>query len=1332
MRITFRRIPFLSFIPLLILAISAACLKSPSEPAIQEPASITLSSYSIVLTSIGQRVLINATVLDQDSRVIADATIFFRSGNEKIATVGNSGLVTAVSMGSTQITVTSGYATASATVTVMQEAGSITITPPSATLTTVGETVQLTAEVEDAGKTVIPGAVVVWSSSDPQFATVDANGLVTAVSIGTTRITATSAGVSRSSTVYVEIPKPAARIDLNISQATLTSVGQSLKLDALVYDIDGVAIPDAPVAWSSSHPVVAAVDTTGLVSAVANGTTLVTATSGGITTFATIHVVIEGTVPPPPPPVPVTARIEISPPSATLTEMGETLQMVPTVYDTNDEIIVGATVVWSSSDPAVATVDTNGLVTAASNGTTQITATSVGVSTFATINVEIEEPEPPPPPPEPSTDREALIAFYHATDGQEWTNSDNWLTDAPLEEWYGMMTDADGRVTELNLLENNLTGVIPPEIGQLQNLTTLKLLNNNLTGVIPSQFGQLQNLVILDLRHNRFTDSIPPAIGLMNSLQHLRLGDNLLTGEIPFEIYQSNSLLSLTLFDNQLSGEIPSEIEQLANLKDLHLSRNQLTGEIPPEIGQLSNLDYLDLSENQLTGEIPSEIGQLAKLRTLSLKGNQLSGEIPPDFGQLFSLEGLLLHGNRLTGEIPSEIWQLVKLNGLVLAGNRLSGTIPPEIGQLANLKGLNLSDNELTGEIPPQLGKLTVLRYLDLFTNRLSGKIPREIGNLGALERLYLYENQLSGGIPPEIGQATNLGELDLRDNQNLSGPLPIELTALTSLWNLHLEGTRVCVPTDAAFQSWLASIQFTEGIMPCPDEPEPFTDRDALEAFYNATDGPSWTNNTNWLSAAPLNTWVGVETDAAGRVTELNLGSNQLAGVLPDVIDVIGRLERLEVLDLPNNSLSGTIPPELGNLSNLKALNIHGNLASGNIPPELGKLTNLRELHLGHNKLTGSIPAELGQLSRLEYLSLLVNELTGPIPPELGQLSKLEQLWLPHNKLTGGIPVEVGNLADLEILALYDNMLSGEVPRELAKLANLKELHLSENQLSGNIPPELGTLANLKVLALNNNHLTGTLPTELTQLTNLTYLGFRQNGLTGAIPSGLGKLANLQHLILDNNQLEGTLPTELGNLAQLEVIWLAGNRLSGAISPELGKLVSLKILDLARNSDMSGPIPDELTAIPTLEELSLTGTQVCAPSTDLFDAWLEGILRVSVNRCMPCMMVARVEVYPPGSWEFTALGQTRQLSATAYDANDEVIEEVEFIWSSSDTTVATVSENGLVTAVGNGTFTISVKAVCPMMSLVTSQSAIEARGEVLVTVPEPFELDKQFRLPE
>ena len=367
-------------LPLVLLVMLSSCIKSPTEPAAQEPASITLSSYSIVLTSIGQRVLINATVLDQDSRAIADATVFFRSGNVDITTVSDNGLVTAVSMGTTQITVTSGYATASATVTVTQESGSITITPSSVTLTTAGETVQLKAEVKDTGNTVIPGASVVWSSSDPEVATVDANGLVTAVSSGTTQIMATSGGVSTSRPVFVVLAQPAARVELNISEATLTSVGQSLQLDALVYDIDRVAIPGASVTWSSNHPAVADVDTTGLVSAVSNGTTLVTATSGGVSTFAAIHVVIEQEV----------ERITVTPDSATLTSSGATVQLEAVVYDIDGAVIPGAPVVWSSNDPVVATVNADGLVTAVSNGTTQITAASGGVSTSASIVVDQE------------------------------------------------------------------------------------------------------------------------------------------------------------------------------------------------------------------------------------------------------------------------------------------------------------------------------------------------------------------------------------------------------------------------------------------------------------------------------------------------------------------------------------------------------------------------------------------------------------------------------------------------------------------------------------------------------------------------------------------------------------------------------------------------------------------------------------------------------------------------------------------------------------------------------------------------------------------------------
>ena len=130
--------------------------------------------------------------------------------------------------------------------------------------------------------------------------------------------------------------------------------------------------------------------------------------------------------------------------------------------------------------------------------------------------------------------------------------------------------------------------------------------------------------------------------------------------------------------------------------------------------------------------------------------------------------------------------------------------------------------------------------------------------------------------------------------------------------------------------------------------------TDRAALVALYNATDGANWLNNRNWLSNGPMGEWHGVTTDSDGRVTRL---------------------------DLRHNQLTGEIPEELGNLSNL-GLSLGGNQLTGEIPAELGSLTNLTGLSLGGNQLTGEIPAELG--SALPDS----NQLTGEIPAELGSL--------------------------------------------------------------------------------------------------------------------------------------------------------------------------------------------------------------------------------------------------------------------------------------------------------------------------------------------------------
>ena len=170
--------------------------------------------------------------------------------------------------------------------------------------------------------------------------------------------------------------------------------------------------------------------------------------------------------------------------------------------------------------------------------------------------------------------------------------------------------------------------------------------------------------------------------------------------------------------------------------------------------------------------------------------------------------------------------------------------------------------------------------------------------------------------------------------------------------------------------------------------------SDRAALVALYNATEGGSWTTGTNWLSGRPLDEWHGVTTDSGGRVTALNLVSNRLVGALPAAL---GDLTNLRTLILwTNDELTGPIPAWLGDLTNLRWLILGGNGLTGEIPPELAGLSNLQRLYLNHNRLTGEIPPELASLSNLTELYLNDNRLTGEIPPELGRLSNLMELGL------------------------------------------------------------------------------------------------------------------------------------------------------------------------------------------------------------------------------------------------------------------------------------------------------------------------------------------------
>ena len=555
---------------------------------------------------------------------------------------------------------------------------------------------------------------------------------------------------------------------------------------------------------------------------------------------------------------PRAVRVAISPATSTLAH-GDTLRLVAAALDANGSAVGGAEFSWMSSDTTVARVDATGLVTAGSTATGTATITAISGAAQGTAEIRV-----------PPRDRAILEAFYHATDGPNWANDENWLTDAPLREWYGVDLVGNGRVYGLWLNNNGLKGRIPPELGGLGALSYLDLGDNELTGPIPPEIGLLSELRQLGLDGNELSGPIPPELGDLGSLWTLSLGSNELSGPIPPELGNLASVHTVYLYSNRLTGPIPPEFGNLRALEILALSDNGLTGPIPPELGSLRALLTLTLARNELSGPIPPELGRVPWLQSLELDNNELSGPIPPELGSLGAqsiLSILLLDNNELTGPIPPELGNLASLWLVHLQSNRLTGPIPPELGNLTNsrnstimasrvrfprssatsrLGDLELGSNELTGPIPPELGNLTNLTRLDLRHNGLTGPIPPELGNAGALESLWLSGNELEGPIPVEFRSLTGLEFLYLEDNNltgpvpsdfaaltalrvlllanntEMSGPIPAGLSALTSLTWFMAGGTELCVPSDPGLLAWLEGI-YLRRIARCPEWQRP-----------------------------------------------------------------------------------------------------------------------------------------------------------------------------------------------------------------------------------------------------------------------------------------------------------------------------------------------------------------------------------------------------------------------------------------------------------------------------------------------------------------------------
>jgi len=407
-------------------------------------------------------------------------------------------------------------------------------------------------------------------------------------------------------------------------------------------------------------------------------------------------------------------------------------------------------------------------------------------------------------------------------------------------------------------------------------------------------------------------------------------------------------------------------------------------------------------------------------------------------------------------------------------------------------------------------------------------------------------------------------------------------------------------------------------------------FVRRYALAVLYFATGGADWEDQFNFMSYIDECQWnmkidgdeengehsYGVFCDQQNHPITIDLPNNNMIGTLPPEIRVF---PRLRVLNLSINGLYGTLPPEMWDLMELEHALFAWNDLSGPIPEWLGGYTELQQLSLEGNFFEGTLPSDLKYLSKLTHLNLAENKkLSGTIPMSWGELGALRSLSLSYNDLSGSIPSSFMDLTKLRDLRLSNNKFSGSLPQSFSNIKHMRNLYLDDNQFSGNLSP-LGSLMfletlsiqnnsfidtinnnfyefmdDLKVLDASNNLLWGILTPEIFAKGKLEILDLHGNNISNSLPE-FPDNNSLKYLALQHNGLSKDLPASISNLRALTHLDLSNNKLTGPIPESIGNMELLTYLYLAANSFGNGessPVPDFLRSLTALRELSLRDT--------------------------------------------------------------------------------------------------------------------------------------------
>ncbi|KAL3729705.1 hypothetical protein ACJRO7_026787 [Eucalyptus globulus] len=573
----------------------------------------------------------------------------------------------------------------------------------------------------------------------------------------------------------------------------------------------------------------------------------------------------------------------------------------------------------------------------------------------------------------------------------------SWNDSSHFCNWYGVTCGRKHRrVTILDLGYKNLSGVVPPHIGNLSFLRRVNLENNSFHAKIPPHFGRLLRLQELFLNNNLFSGEIPWNLSYCPNLLTLDLGFNMLKGNLPTELGSLSKLRALILQFNSLMGNIPPSIGNLSSLQKFIIMQNNFSGTIPETLGQLRNLKILYLFMNKFVDTIPISIFNISTLTLFDVAYNQLEGGLPSDLGfALPNIERIGMEYNHLTGPIPESISNASNLEVIQFNQNNFNGKVP-SFSKIRGLHWININLNNLGGEQSTDLDFLcsltnsTKLEHLSIDENAFRGLIPDCISNLSTtLSTFDLGNNYISGTLPSGIGNLINLERLQMQNNW-ISGNIPSEIGNLNKLKLLDLGHNEL------------------SGQIP--------------ESFVNLR-----------------------------MLIELYLDVNNLWGSIPSSLK---NCQNLLLLNLSTNNFNGYIPPEIMGLSSLSiSLDLSRNNLTGSLPEEVGKLQNLGELHLDGNRLSQQIPSSIGSCISMERLYVQDNFFEGPLPSTMSSMRGLQVLNVSNNQLSGQIPKFLESL-NLTNLSLSYNDFKGALPTKGVFKSTISTSIVGNKKLCGGLP--------------------------------------------------------------------------------------------------------------------------------------------------------------------------------------------------------------------------------------------------------------------------------------